>query len=155
MGSVRTIIFFCGFLKNWELNVKLVQCLTKHGPLTDKDSWTYGPIGNTHNKIRTIYSRISWQTYSSRTWQSTDRYLNYGRHLWYMKKNWGNIKIGITWSNQIVQIFDTHPNDVGLHWICFSKFNSDDDVVNLYDSADVTNISKTPARVVPCLSLHF
>ena len=24
------------------------------------------------------------------------------------------------------QIFDTHPNDVGLHWICFSKFNCDD-----------------------------
>ena len=47
----------------------------------------------------------------------------------------------LRWSNQILQIFDTHPNDVGLHWICFSKFNSDDDVVNLYDIADVTNIS--------------
>ena len=40
-----------------------------------------------------------------------------------------------------MQIVDTHPNDVGLHWICFSKFNCDDDVVvNLYDSAGVINI---------------
>ena len=64
------------------------------------------------------------------------------------EKNRGNIKIGITWSNQIVQIFDTHPNDVGLHWICFSKFNSDDDVVNLYDSADVTNISSAAEMAI-------
>ena len=63
-------------------------------------------------------------------------------------KNRGNIKIGITWSNQIVQIFYTHPNDVGLHWICFSKFNSNDDVVNLYDSADVTNISSAAEMAI-------
>ena len=48
------------------------------------------------------------------------------------------------------RIFDTHPNDVGLHWICFSKFNCDDDVVNLYDSADVTNIS-TAAKMAIAL----
>ena len=42
---------------------------------------------------------------------------------------------------QWYRFFDTHPNDVGLHWICFSKFNCDDDVVNLYDSAGSTYIS--------------
>ena len=41
----------------------------------------------------------------------------------------------------MVQIFDTHPNDVGLHWIFFSKFNCNDDVVILYDSAGGTYIS--------------
>ena len=44
-----------------------------------------------------------------------------------------------------MQIFDTHPNDVGLHWICFPKFNCDDDVVNLYDSAGGTYISSAAA----------
>ena len=47
LGSVRTVIFFCGFLKNWELNVERVWWLTKYAPLTDTDSWTYGPIDNT------------------------------------------------------------------------------------------------------------
>ena len=47
----------------------------------------------------------------------------------------------VRWSKPIVQIFDTHPNCVGLHWICFSKFNCDDDVVNLYNSAGGTYIS--------------
>ena len=45
----------------------------------------------------------------------------------------------VRWSNPIVQIFDTHPNDVGLY--CFSKLNCDDDVVNLYESAGGTYIS--------------
>ena len=40
-----------------------------------------------------------------------------------------------------MQIFDTHPNDACLHWICFSKSDYDDDVVNLYDSAGGTYIS--------------
>ena len=31
--------------------------------------------------------------------------------------------------------------DVGLQWIFFSKFNCEDDVVNLYDSAGGTYIS--------------
>ena len=35
------------FLKNWELDVERVWWLTKHGPLMDTDSWTYGPIDNT------------------------------------------------------------------------------------------------------------
>ena len=51
-------------------------------------------------------------------------------------------------SNPIVQIFDTHSNDVGLHWICFSKFNYDDDVVNLYDSAGGTYISTAAEMAV-------
>ena len=42
---------------------------------------------------------------------------------------------------QLYRLFDTHPNDVGLHWICFSKFNCGDEVVNLYDSAGGTYIS--------------
>ena len=42
---------------------------------------------------------------------------------------------------QLYRFFYTNPNDVGLHWICFSKFNCDDDVVNLYDSAGGTYIS--------------
>ena len=54
----------------------------------------------------------------------------------------------VRWSNPIVQIFDTHPNDVGLHWICFSKFNCDDDVVNLYDSAGGTYISSAAEMAI-------
>ena len=46
----------------------------------------------------------------------------------------------------MVQIFDTHPNDVGLHWICFSKFNCDDEVVNLYDSAGGTYTFQVPLK---------
>ena len=46
------------------------------------------------------------------------------------------------------RIFDTHPNDVGLHWICFSKFNGDDDVVNLYDSAGGTYISSAAKMAI-------
>ena len=46
------------------------------------------------------------------------------------------------------RIFDTHPNDVGLHWICFSKFNCDDEVVNLYDSAGGTYISNAAKMAI-------
>ena len=42
---------------------------------------------------------------------------------------------------QWYRFFGTHPNDVGLQWICFSKFTCGDDVVNLYDSAGGTYIS--------------
>ena len=49
--------------------------------------------------------------------------------------------LSVRWSNLIVQIVDTLPNEVGLHWICFSKFNCDNDVVNLYDIAGGTYIS--------------
>ena len=61
----------------------------------------------------------------------------------------------LRWSNQIVQIFDTHPNDVGLHWICFSKFNCNNDAVNLYDSAGGTYISSAAevATQTWCLAL--
>ena len=45
----------------------------------------------------------------------------------------------VRWSNPIVQIFDTHSNDVGLHWICF---------VNLYDSAGGTNISSAAEMAI-------
>ena len=38
-------------------------------------------------------------------------------------------------SGRFVQIINTYPNDEGLHWICFSNFNSDDGIVNLYDSS--------------------
>ena len=48
----------------------------------------------------------------------------------------------------MVQIFDTHPNDVGLHWICFSKFDCDDDDVNLYDSAGDTYISSAAEMAI-------
>ena len=51
-------------------------------------------------------------------------------------------------SNPIVQIFDTHPNDVGLHWIFFSKFNCDHDVVNLYDSAGGAYISNAAEMAI-------
>ena len=54
----------------------------------------------------------------------------------------------VCWSNPIVQIFDTHSNDVGLHWICFSKFNWDDDVVNLYGSAGGTYISSAAEMAI-------
>ena len=54
----------------------------------------------------------------------------------------------VRWSNPVVQIFDTHPNDVGLHWICFSKVNCDDDVVTLYDSAGGTYISSAAEMAV-------
>ena len=55
--------------------------------------------------------------------------------------------IHVRLSNLIVQIFDTHPNDVDLHWICFSKFNCDDDV-NLYDSAGGTSISSAAEMAI-------
>ena len=54
----------------------------------------------------------------------------------------------VRWSNPTVQIFDTHPNDLGLHWICFSKFNCDDVVVNLYDSAGGTYISSVAEMAI-------
>ena len=47
-----------------------------------------------------------------------------------------------------MQIFDTHPNDVGMHWICFSKFNCDDDAVNLYDRAGGTYISSAAEMAI-------
>ena len=48
----------------------------------------------------------------------------------------------------IVQIFDTHPNDVDLPWISFSKCNCDDDVVILYDSASGTYISSAAEMAI-------
>ena len=48
----------------------------------------------------------------------------------------------------MVQIFDTHPYDVGLHWICLSKFDCDDDDVNLYDSAGGTDISSAAEMAI-------
>lgn len=36
-------------------------------------------------------------------------------------------------SGQFVQLIITNPNDGGLHWICFSNFNCDDGIVNLYE----------------------
>ena len=59
------------------------------------------------------------------------------------------LSLSVRWSNLIVQIVDIHPNDVGMHWICFSKFNCDDDVVNLYDSAGGTYISSA-AEICNC-----
>lgn len=44
-------------------------------------------------------------------------------------------------SGPFVQIVNTHPNDGGLHWVCFSNFNCDAGVVNLYDSAGGSYIS--------------
>ena len=49
---------------------------------------------------------------------------------------------------QYVQTFNTHPKDVGLYWVCFSKFNCDDDVVNLYDSAGGTYISSAAEMTI-------
>ena len=46
------------------------------------------------------------------------------------------------------RIFDTHPHDVGLHWIYFSKFSCDDDVVILYDSAAGTYISNAAEMAI-------
>ena len=45
---------------------------------------------------------------------------------------------------QIFYFFD----DVGLHWICFSKFDCDDDDVNLYDSAGGTYISSASEMAI-------
>ena len=39
-------------------------------------------------------------------------------------------------SGRIVQIINTHPNDGGLHWICFSVFNCDYGIINLNDSSE-------------------
>ena len=41
-------------------------------------------------------------------------------------------------SGPLVQIVNTHPNDGGLHSICFSNFNCNKGVVSLYDSAGGT-----------------
>ena len=49
-------------------------------------------------------------------------------------------------SGSFVQLVNTHPNDGGLHWICFSNFNCNDGVVSLYDSAGGTYISSATAN---------
>ena len=57
---------------------------------------------------------------------------------------------------RLYRFFYTHPNDVGLHWIFFSKFNCDDDIVNLYDSAGSTYISSAAEMAIlqtSCLAL--
>ena len=44
------IFFVVVVFSKTELNVERVvsvSWLTKHGPLTDTDSWTYGPLDNT------------------------------------------------------------------------------------------------------------
>ena len=51
-------------------------------------------------------------------------------------------------SGRFVQIINTHPNDGGLHWICFSNFNSDDGIVNLYDSSGEIYMSTATERAV-------
>ena len=37
---------------------------------------------------------------------------------------------------------------IGLHWICFSNFNSDDGIVNLYDSSGEIYMSTATERAV-------
>ena len=37
---------------------------------------------------------------------------------------------------------------MSLHWICFSKFNCDDDVVNLFDSAGGIYISSAAEMAI-------
>ena len=54
----------------------------------------------------------------------------------------------VLWSTPIEQIFDTHPNDVGLRWICFSKFNCDNAVVDLYDNAGSTYSSSAAEMAI-------
>ena len=56
--------------------------------------------------------------------------------------------LSVRWSDLSVQMVDTHPNDVGLQWICFSKFNCDDDVVILYDSAGGIYISSAAEMAI-------
>ena len=56
----------------------------------------------------------------------------------------------VRWSNPIVQIFYNHSNDLGLHRVCSSKFNGDDDVVNLYNSADGNLLLTVPRRYFHC-----
>ena len=51
-------------------------------------------------------------------------------------------------SARFVQIINTHPNDGGLHWICFSNFNSDDGIVNLYDSSGEIYMSTATEKAV-------
>ena len=86
---------FRGFLKSWELNVERV--------VVDKTRTTYGhglmdlPTYWQYTDCITKYGQIFMDTdlqftdltnhgpYYSRTWQSTDCYLNYERHLWDMK----------------------------------------------------------------------
>ena len=41
-------------------------------------------------------------------------------------------------SGRFVQLINTHPNDNGLHWLCFSNFNCGDGIVNLYDTSGST-----------------
>ena len=59
------------------------DCITKYGSI----------INGSLDKPQTYNSRPDKaRTYYSRTWQSTERYLNYGCHLWYMKKKKKNTK---------------------------------------------------------------
>ena len=51
-------------------------------------------------------------------------------------------------SGSFVQLVNTHPNDGGLHWICFSNFNCTDGVVSLYDSAGGTYISSATEMAI-------
>ena len=51
-------------------------------------------------------------------------------------------------SGRFVQIINIHPKDGGLHWICFSNFNCDDGIVNLYDSSGEIYISTVTERAV-------
>ena len=54
---------------------------------------------------------------------------------------------------RFVQIINTHPNEGGLHWICFSNFNCDDGIVNLYDSSGeiyISNATERAAAKITC-----
>ena len=51
-------------------------------------------------------------------------------------------------SGRFFQIINIHPKDGGLHLICFSNFNCDDGIVNLYDSSGEIYISTVSERAV-------
>ena len=47
-----------------------------------------------------------------------------------------------------VEVIQLYRFLIPMHWIYFSKFNCDDDVVNLYDSAGGTHISSAAKMAI-------